>query len=194
MQEERERGRIIGLRKRRLETAAWAATFIPLLVEARLELPEYAGRGEPSRQSYADWLNHPSRKVPQRRKGEWSSETVGRLFDVHIGLIDEAEQEFDIAIGIIRFKWQYADADARKALAGEEVAVREYRAQQINDAHRLTAGLRGLSYTDQTIPSRLRVVSEGRKKRKSSATSPAPAPATTVAEISEPDEEQLSLF
>lgn len=165
MQEERERGRIIGLRKRRLETAAWAATFIPLLAEARLELPEYAGRGEPSRQAYANWLNDPGRRIPSRNKGEWTSETVRRLFDIHIGLIDEAEQEFDIAIAIIRFKWKHADAEARKALADEETGVRADRARDINDAHRLSAHLRGRTYTDQDIPTRLQIVSSVRKKR-----------------------------
>ncbi len=165
MQEERERGRIIGLRKRRLETAAWAATFIPLLAEARLELPEYAGRGEPSRQAYANWLNHPSRKIPSRNKGQWSSVTVRRLFDIHIGLIDEAEQEFDIAIAIIRFKWKHGDAEARKALADEEAEVRDDRAKDINDAYRLSAHLRGRTYVDQDISPRLQIVSSVRKKR-----------------------------
>lgn len=179
MQEERERGRIIGLRIRRLETAAWAATFIPLLAEARLELPEYAGRGEPSRQAYANWLNHPSRKVPSRQGGKWSSETMGRLFDIHIGLIDEAEQEFDIAIAVIRFKWKHADPDARTALGDEEFAVRQDRAQNINDAYRLSAELRGRTYVDQKIPSRLQVVSSTRKKR---------------SKANEPTEVQLSLF
>jgi hypothetical protein len=165
MQEERERGRIIGLRKRRIETAAWAATFIPLLAEARLELPEYAGRGEPSRQAYANWLNHPSRSIPSRNKGSWKSESVGRLFDIHIGLIDEAEQEFDIAIAIIQFKWKHADAETRKALANEEARVREDRARDINDAYRLSAHLRGRIYADQDIPARLQIVSSVRKKR-----------------------------
>lgn len=180
MQEERERGRIIGLRKRRLETAGWAATFIPLLAEARCELPEYAGRGEPSRQAYANWLNHPSRKVPQRRKGDWTSESVRRLFDIHIGLIDEAEQEFDIAIAIIRFKWKHADPDIRTALADEEVTVRRDRAQNINDAYRLSADLRGRTYFDQDIPPRIQVVSSSARKKRSKA--------------SEPTEVQLSLF
>lgn len=179
MQEERERGRIIGLGKRRLETAAWAATFIPLLAEARLELPEYAGRGEPSRQAYANWLNHPSREIPSRKKGKWSSETMGRLFDIHIGLIDEAEQEFDIAIAIIRFKWKHADPDIRAALADEEVAARQERAQNINDAYRLSAELRGRTYVDQDIPPRIQVVSSARKKR---------------SKANEPTETQLSLF
>lgn len=172
MQEERERGRIIGLRKRRLETAAWAATFIPLLAEARLELPEYAGRGEPSRQAYADWLNRPIRKVPSRRGGKWSSETMGRLFDIHVGLIDEAEQEFDIAIAIIRFKWKYADPDTRMTLTDEEVAVRNDRARNINDAYRLSAELRGQTYVDQDIPPRLQIVSSVRKKRSKSKDKP----------------------
>ncbi|MBB5712978.1 hypothetical protein [Sphingomonas xinjiangensis] len=180
MQEERERGRIIGLRKRRLETAAWAATFIPLLAEARLELPEYAGRGEPSRQAYSNWLNHPSREIPSRNKGSWKSETIGRLFDIHIGLIDEAEQEFDIAIAIIRFKWKHADAEARKALADEEARVRDDRAKDINDAYRLSAHLRGRTYVDQDIPPRLQIVSSVRKKRSKPK--------------QEPVEVQLSLF
>lgn len=181
MQEERERGRIIGLRKRRLETAAWAATFVSLLAEARCELPEYAGRGEPSRQAYADWLNHPHRKVPSRnKKGKWSSETVGRLFDIHIGLIDEAEQEFDIAIAIVRFKWRHAGPEAREALTEEEAAVRQDRARQINDAYRLSADLRGRPYADQQIPPRLQMVSPAHKKRPKAK--------------SEPTEVQLSLF
>jgi hypothetical protein len=180
MQEERERGRIIGLRKRRLETAAWAATFIPLLAEARLELPEYAGRGEPSRQAYANWLNDPSRKIPSRYKGKWQSESIGRLFDIHIGLIDEAEQEFDIAIAIIRFKWKHADAEARKALADEEAEVRDDRATNINDAYRLSAHLRGRTYVNQDIPPRLQIVSSVRKKRSKPK--------------DEPVEVQLSLF
>lgn len=155
-------------------------------------LPRYSDTGEPSRQAYADWLNHPDREVPSRRNGKWSSETVARLFDIHVGLIDQAEEEFDIAIGIIRFKWQYADAHARKALADEESAVREYRLQQINDAHRLTAGLRGHSYTDQAVASCLHVIWERPKKRKSTALSAPPAP--PVVETIEPDEVQLSLF
>jgi hypothetical protein len=87
------------------------------------------------------------------------------LFDTHIGLIDEAEQEFDIAIAIIRFKWKHSDPEGREALAEEESSVRLYRAQQINDAYRLSAALRGFSYSDQAIPPRLQIVSSARKKR-----------------------------
>ncbi|RYG86437.1 MAG: hypothetical protein EON59_09955 [Alphaproteobacteria bacterium] len=179
------------MRERRLATAAWASTFIPLFAEARQVLPRYLDTGEPSQQAYANWLNYPGREVPSRRKGKWSSETVGRLFDIHIGLIDQAEQEFDIAIDIIRFKWQYADAGAREALADEEAAVREYRAQQINDAYRLTASLRGRPYTDQAVPSRLRAVSARKKKQKAHDSSPPPDQKT---EPVGPIEVQLSLF
>lgn len=187
------------MRIRRLETAEWASSFIPLLAEARRVLPEYAGTGEPSRQAYANWLNR--KKMPSRQNGRWQSESIGRLFDIHIGLIDEAEQEFDIAIGIIRFKWQYADAEARKALAEEEIAVREYRAQQINDAYRLSAELRGRSYTDQDIPPRLlaasparqRPISARRKKKRGKAAPPLSTP-PAAAPPDEPLEVQLSLF
>jgi hypothetical protein len=116
MQEERERGRIIGLRKRRLATAEWASGFIGLLAEARDELPAYADWGMPSNNAYARWLEQ--RSVPPRSgRGEWSSEKVRRLFDIHVGLIEEAEQEFDISSAIIRFKRQYADVSGRAALA-----------------------------------------------------------------------------
>jgi hypothetical protein len=168
MQEERERGRIIGLRTRRLATAEWASGFIGLLAEARDELPAYADWGTPSNNAYARWLEQ--RSVPPRSgRGEWSSEKVRRLFDIHIGLIEEAEQEFDISIAIIRFKRQYADASSQAALAAEEVAVREYRARQINDAHRLAAALRGHPYRDQDIPPRLikeKTTRHGKRTRK----------------------------
>jgi hypothetical protein len=91
MQEERERGRIIGLRQRRLATAEWAASFVPLLAEARRELPIYADTGEPSQDAYARWLTE-NGILTRRQKKIWRSESVRRLFDIHIGLIDEAER------------------------------------------------------------------------------------------------------
>lgn len=154
MQEERERGRIIGLRQRRLATAEWAASFVPLLAEARRELPIYADTGEPSQDAYARWLTK-SGVLTRRRKKIWRSETVRRLFDVHIGLIDEAEREFEIAMRIVRFKMRYADPAARKAVATEEETATNERASAIRDALRLAADLRGRPYDDQPIPDRL---------------------------------------
>jgi hypothetical protein len=99
----------------------------------------------------------------------WKSETVRRLFDIHIGLIDDAEQEFDIAIAIIRFKWRYADTAGREDLAVEEASVRQDRARAINDAYRLSAELRGHVYMDQDIPERLRIASSRVGKRRKEA-------------------------
>lgn len=165
MDEERELGRIAGLRTRRCKAAKWAEGFIGLLADARSTLLEYADTGEPSRQAYADWLN--AQGIPTRKgKGRWRSQQVHRLFDTHIGLIDEAEREFDIEMGIIRFKWKYADEEARAGLADREKAARENRASQINDANRLSADLRGIPYADQAIPDRLALVARPRKPRR----------------------------
>lgn len=196
MQEERERGRIAGLRVRRRETANWASSFIPLLAEARGELPIYADTGEPSRQAYANWLNDEDRRVPTRRGGAWTSETVRRLFDIHIGLIDDAEQEFDIAIAIIRFKWRYADAVGQEALAVEEASVRHDRARAINDAYRLSAQLRGHVYLDQEIPERLRATSPRARKqpRSSQAAAPVQSAPPNSNTSDQPEEVQLSLL
>lgn len=93
-----------------------------------------------------------------------------RLFDVHIGLIDEAEREFEIAMGIVRFKMRYADPDARKALATEEETATNERASAIRDALRLSADLRGHTYEDHPVPDRLDLkstVQTGRSKRRS---------------------------
>lgn len=182
MDEERELGRIAGLRTRRRKAATWAEGFVGLLADARKTLQEYADTGEPSRQAYADWLN--AEGIPtRRRKGRWRSQQVHRLFDTHIGLIDEAEREFDIEMGIIRFKWKHADEEARTGLANREKAARENRAVQINDANRLSADLRGLPYTDQAVPDRLAPVTQPRKPKKPKPDLP-----------DEPEEEQLSLL
>lgn len=165
MDSEIERGRIAGLRVRRLETAEWAKSLIPILAEARAELPEYAGTGEPSRQAYADWLNF--RNIPSRNgKGKWSSEKVRRLFDIHIGLMDEAENEFEIEIGIIKYKRRAAGKRGLTLLIEEEKAARENRARSINDAHRLSAELRGQTYIDQTVPDSLGQVKRVRQVQK----------------------------
>ncbi|MCC2981717.1 hypothetical protein [Sphingomonas sp. IC4-52] len=169
MQEERERGRIIGLRHRRLATAEWAASFVPLLAEARRELPIYADTGEPSHDAYARWLTT-NGVLTRRKKKTWHSETVRRLFDVHIGLIDEAEREFEIAMAIVRFKMRYADPAARKALATEEETATNERASAIRDALRLSADLRGHTYEDRPVPDRLdpkSIVQTGRPQRRS---------------------------
>lgn len=170
MQEERERGRIIGLRQRRLATAEWAASFVPLLAQARRELPIYADTGEPSQDAYARWLTQ-NGVLTRRQKQTWHSESVRRLFDVHIGLIDEAEREFEIAMRIVRFKMRYADPDARKALATEEETATNERASAIRDALRLSADLRGHTYEDRPVPDRLELkstIQTGRLQRRSS--------------------------
>ncbi len=169
MQEERERGRIIGLKQRRLATAEWAASFVPLLAEARRELPIYADTGEPSQDAYARWLTE-NGILTRRQKKIWRSESVRRLFDIHIGLIDEAEREFEIAMAIVRFKMRYADPAARKALATEEEEATNERASAIRDALRLSADLRGHTYEDRPVPDRLELKSTpltGRSQRRS---------------------------
>ena len=164
MQEERERGRIIGLRQRRLATAKWAADFIPLLAEARQALPTHADTGEPSLEAYARWLS--DRKVLTRnRKDRWHAQTVRRLFNVHIGLIDEAECEFEIAMKVVRFKRCHADAHAKEELAAEEAEAKQIRASAISDARRLSADLRGHPFDDQPIPDRLDFEPRPRKVR-----------------------------
>lgn len=168
MQEERERGRIIGLRQRRLATAEWAASFVPLFAEARRELPIYADTGEPSQDAYARWLTE-NGILTRRQKKIWRSESVRRLFDIHIGLIDEAEREFEIAMAIVRFKMRYADPAARKTLATEEEKVTNERASAVRDALRLAADLRGQTYEDRPVPERLElksIVQTGRPQRR----------------------------
>lgn len=164
MDEERERGRIVGLETRRRQAAEWASTFIPLLEEARLILGEWRDTGKPSQNAYAGWLNN--KGIPTRRDGgRWTSQTVERLINIHIGLIEHAEEEFERLLAIIRFKWKLADSEAKQALADEEHAVREARARAINDAYRLSAKLRGKHYVDQAIPPRLgKVTRRARKK------------------------------
>lgn len=120
MDEERERGRINGLNIRRNATAEWAKSLIEPLADARRALPVWADTGKPSRRAIANWLNTSGPPIPSRNGGVWSSETIGRLFDIHIGLIDEAEQAFDIEIAIIRFKWRYATDEGRKELTRQE--------------------------------------------------------------------------
>lgn len=154
MDHEIERGRIAGLRVRRLETANWAKGLVPSLDKARESLPDYAGTGEPSRQAYADWLNR--KKIPTRNgKGNWGSEQVRRLFDIHISLMDEAENEFDIEIGIIKYKRWINRKAGGELFAEEEKTARENRVKQINEAYRLSAELQGRPYTDQEIPDSL---------------------------------------
>lgn len=86
-------------------------------------------------------------------------------------------------MGIIRFKWTHADEEGRIALAERERAARENRAIQINDANRLSAKLRGYSYTEQAIPDRLAPIARLRKPRKPRPDIP-----------DEPQEEQLTLL
>lgn len=164
MDEERERGRIVGLETRRRAAAEWANTLIPLLDEARLTLPDWSDTGKPSQSAYARWLN--VKGIPLRRgRGRWTSETVGRLINIDVGLIEQAEKEFERLLGIVRFKWKLADVGAQQALTEEELAVREKRALAINGAYRLSARLRGEHYVDQAIPPRLgRVTRRVRRK------------------------------
>ena len=163
MQEERERGRIAGLTTRRLATAAWASDFILLLAEARLELPLRTETGAPALSAYAKWLNEKGH--PSRRGGEWTAESVNRLLSIHIGLTEEAEKEFDIALGIIRFKRKHG-SEGLSALDAEEALIKQGRARQINDANRLSASLRGHHYVDQDIPPRLVAEKTSRQGRR----------------------------
>ena len=181
VEEEIELGQIQSLKQRRLATASWAESLIPLLAEARLTLPTNDGTREPARSAYASWLN--LRKVPTRRNRQWTSQAVIRLFDLHHGLIDEAELEFDIEFAIIQYKRGYVKhLEGRQALDRRQAAAEQDRAKQINNSRRLTAALRGLRYVDQDVPLRMRMK---RKSRSKPLTEERPAPV---------DEVQLPLF
>lgn len=161
---ERERGRLAGLKSRRLETAEWARSFISLLEQARTDFREEFNF-KPSCKAYADWLNDERREIPTRRGGKWASETVKRLFNIHLGLIDGIETEFDIEIAINRFRRKTADAAGRAKLLDREVDALKDRARKINDANRLSAELQGHRYEDVENPPVLRPVGKQREAR-----------------------------
>lgn len=149
MDEEREKGRIAGLRTRRLATAAWASTLIPVLDQARKELPDQDGGG-PALLAYARWLNQ--RDYKTRRRKTWRAETVSRLFEIHISLIEEAEKEFKLASAVIDSKLQYAKPQDREALVAERTNIENERVYSIIEARKLVADLKGQSYVDEPVP------------------------------------------
>lgn len=143
MDEEIERGRIEGLRRRRIATAEWAETLIPFFAEAREVLPEYGLTGRPSNAAYARWLNHSDRKVPARKGGEWCSEKVDRLFNLHIGLCDNADLELEVNENIYKFKMNYIDMYDINVVERELMIARERHSAAISSALKLAASLRG---------------------------------------------------
>ena len=162
MDHEREQGRLAGLKSRRLETAEWARSFISLLEQARADFREEYNY-KPSCKAYADWLN--DEEIPTRRDGKWASETVKRLFNIHLGLIDGIETEFDIEIAINRFRRKTADPAGRAKLLEREVDALKDRARQINEANRLSADLQGHPYEDVENPPVLGPVGKQREAR-----------------------------
>lgn len=164
MQEERERGRIAGLKTRRLKTAAWATKLIPAFQQARLELLIRETTGEPNLSGYARWMNQHG--YPAREGGDWTAEGISRVFDIQIGLIAQADKEFDIAMSIISYKQLRGNAQTRAGLQAEEQDARAQHAEAIKDARRLSAALRGREYVDEVIPEPLRFRRQAPKRVK----------------------------
>ena len=150
MQEERERGRIAGLRTRRLRMAERARALVPTLEQARRELPEKGETGQPSDSDVARWLN--SHHYLNDNGKSWRPQTVARLFDTHISLIDGANSDLKAILEIIRYKSTISRRDFLEGLREEEKYERKQHREQIVDAYRLAADLRGLPFSETDVP------------------------------------------
>ena len=151
MQEERERGRINGLAKKRATLAKFAATLKPAFAQARVQYYSLRKDRDITLTAYAEYLNAEGWRS---RKGKaFTAETISRLFQIHIGQIDKAEREFDKELEIYRFKVKLnlEPQQAQRDLADAQIK----RIEAIEEAFKLEADLKGEVYRRREIKPRL---------------------------------------
>lgn len=115
MDEDREKGRIIGTATKRKASIAYAKSVLPHVREAVLEARR-SDRGE-SLRAIADWLNTRNPPVLTQKGRRFRAQTVSRLlYQTEEHIREAAEFEFKVAAGILRYK---ARALKQKPDAGE---------------------------------------------------------------------------
>lgn len=149
MDYEREAGRIKGHRTTRLMAVNFAKKMVPVLEQARKEVP---GRnGEPaSMKGLADWLNR--QKIPTRRGKTWRSETVSRLLDSPIAWTEEIEKEYVILAGARAQILKNKNSERREEKISELADIEQQRESSIVEMQKLSAALRDRPYVENTIP------------------------------------------
>jgi len=167
MDYEREKGRILGHRRKRLEAIDFARKMLPVLSKAREEIPWKNGE-PPCNNQIMHWLNGDALltegpRFPTQNGGKWHPQTVTRLMDCHFGGIAEVENEYDIAFDVISYLRSNPVYRGRTEILEELGDIEEKRASQIKELMRLAADLRGQPYVEQPIPPPLkRLKSRGR--------------------------------
>ncbi len=149
MDYQREKGRINGLRTQRQQAQEFAAAMVPTLVQARSELPYRFKEGH-SNQAIAVWLE--SNGYRGRYGGKWTSGTIGRLLDIHIGMIQVADEEYEIAFHAREHVLENHDYPNRDEVLSELGDIESKRAMQITEARMLAAALKGHRYDHRPVP------------------------------------------
>ena len=151
MDYEREKGRIAGLKTRRRKTADWAMALLPFLEQARAEIRPKEGCAIPH-STYAKWLNDAGHRA--REGGPFHPPTISRLFDIHIGLIDDVEQAFDIEYAIADWHRKRGSPEQRNSFSANVNRAQQERIEGIKAARLLSGLLRGEPLPEQEIPPR----------------------------------------
>ena len=149
MDYQKEKGRINGLRTRREKSRDFALSMVPVLREARKHLPDRGGEG-PSRRGLAGWLNDNGFKSVQG--GNFAPETISRLYDIHIGMIEEAEEEYRIGFEAREYALNDPEVQDRDRIISELADIEESREVAIAEARRLSAELQGKIYRYEPAP------------------------------------------
>lgn len=178
MDYEREKGRIKGHTTTRNKSIDFAKKMVPLLVSARLELPNYGGDG-PSMRAIADWLNKNGHF--SRRNRKWSSQTISRLLDVHLLGMAEIEKEYEIAANMRSYILKNPSYPMRKERLAELAEMDAKRVQSVVEMRKLAAALKGQPYIERPMPPPPTLSNESQSNIKKEVPK-------------REDEEQLSLF
>ena len=149
MDYERDKGRAIGHRTTRLAAIEFAQKMVPILAQARLEVPNRDADG-PSNLAIIQWLNNNGYIAP--RGGAWWPATISRLFDCHVGWIDEIEKEYARLCDIRRAVLQDRGADQKARRLADLGDLEHNRENEILAAHRLAAALKGVPCSIRVAP------------------------------------------
>jgi hypothetical protein len=203
MDYEREKGRILGHRRKRLEAIEFARKMVPILAKARREIPWEKGKA-PSNNKIMHWLNGEALltdgpRFPTQYGGKWHPQTLTRLLDCHFGGITEVENEYDIAFEVVSYLRSTPVYRGRKEILEELGDIEATRAAGIKELVRLAADLRGEAYVEEPIPPPLKKLkSRGRAELMADAAARIMPRGIDAKKIRQkkttPEEVQLNLF
>ena len=149
MDYEREKGRIKGHRTTRKKAIEFAKLMVPHLAKAREEVSDRGGEGH-SNQALANWLNARNHKTIYN--AIWRSESISRLFDSHIGWLEEIEKEYATALEMRRSILANERYERREERLAELADIEAVRERDIIEIRKLSAALTGKKYVETAVP------------------------------------------